>query len=142
MKLPDQTPIMTLQPDDSDECVGEKLITAISILHGIKSMVRDRPYKGQPHTADGVRGSTQVVGLTMRDIRDCMLRGFVLAHIYEGENREIIEEAFKGEKGTINSSDLFRMVGDVDPVAVMQNTLCEIEKVMGIFPNTPQITQS
>jgi hypothetical protein len=71
---------------------------------------RDRPYLGQAHTDEGERGKTLVKGLTMRDVSDCIRRGFALAT-------------------TEHDS--------VDPVAVAQNACCEIEKMMGIFPNLP-----
>lgn len=67
---------------------------------------RQRPYNGQPWTAHGVRGSATVVGLSMRDVGDCIARGAALS----GEN-----------------------IRD----AVIQNALCEIEKMMGTFPNVP-----
>jgi len=34
---------------------------------------RERPYNGQSHTDDGERGKTEVKGLTMRDIKDCLI---------------------------------------------------------------------
>jgi hypothetical protein len=73
---------------------------------------RNRPYLGQAHTDEGERGMTLVKGLTMRDVSDCIRRGIALAtREYDG----------------------------MDPVAVAQNACCEIEKMMGIFPNlTPE----
>jgi hypothetical protein len=71
---------------------------------------RNRPYLGQSHTADGERGKTSVEGLTMRDVSDCIRRGIALAT---------------------------SKYGGLDPVAAAQNTCCEIEKMMGIFPNLP-----
>ena len=38
---------------------------------------RDRPYNGQPHTDHGERGKTEIKGLTMRDVVDCMVQGFL-----------------------------------------------------------------
>jgi hypothetical protein len=135
MDLPENTPIVELSPTDTSYTVVEKIAAAIGTTHGLKSMSRDRPYIGQPHTVHGVRGKQGVFGLTMRDLMDCMIRGYVLSCWSNSTNAPIIEEAKKGEGATINGSDIFKLTGDVDPIAVMQNTLCEIEKVMGIFPN-------
>ena len=52
----------------------------------------------------------------MRDIGDCIRRGQRLA---------------------TDPSDQI----DYDEIAVIQNTLCEIEKMMGIFPNIPGKTE-
>ena len=41
------------------------------------SLDQARPYDGQPHTDQGLRGKTFVSGLTMRDVADCMVRGFL-----------------------------------------------------------------
>jgi hypothetical protein len=38
------------------------------------NMRRDRPYNGQPHTDTGVRGMTEIRGVTFRDMRDCFIR--------------------------------------------------------------------
>lgn len=106
------------------------------------SMRRDRPYKGQPHTDDGIRGQTLVEGLTMRDIRDCLLRAIFLSTGAEGfpAARTLYGEADKGEEGMISLNDLYGWDLDkLDPVAVMQNLGCEIERMMGIFPNVPEV---
>ena len=54
--------------DAFDECDGS---TAYS-------NDRNRPYDGQAHTDNGARGSVQVKGLTIRDITDCFVKGFLL----------------------------------------------------------------
>lgn len=38
---------------------------------------RERPYNGQSWTDDGERGKTLVEGLTMRDIRDCLIKAMI-----------------------------------------------------------------
>lgn len=48
---------------------------------------RERPYNGQPWTDDGKRGETKVEGLTMRDIKDCIIKGFLLS----GATEEYLE---------------------------------------------------
>ena len=47
-----------------------------------------------------------------------------------------------GGRAVINAAlcenDLYVLKGSVDPMAVCQNMLCEIEKVMGIYPNVSE----
>lgn len=110
-------------------------------------MRRDRPYDGQPHTSTGVRGSTEIRGITFRDLRDCFIRAFIKSHSAYSRSLEVIEpnmtlcrEADKGEHAFISENDVYRLVGDIDPIAVAQNLACEVEKMMGIFPNVDQLT--
>lgn len=128
------------------------LETAFTVLEGPKFMNRDRPYIGQPWTDKGIRGSVEVVGLTFRDIRDCFVRAYILSHDYHVYDREkgchtlerqepnatLIDEANKGEKAQLNGNDLYGLVGSIDPIAVSQNLSCEMERMMGIFPNVPR----
>ena len=96
-------------------------------------MHRDRAYSGQPHTSTGERGAQQIYGVTFRDLRDCYIRAMCLAR---GEDNPVAyEEALKGENAVLCENDLYDLVGDFDPVAVIQNMSCEIEKLMGIYPN-------
>ncbi len=88
------------------------------------SLERDRPYDGQPHTDQGERGKQIVNGLTMRDIADCIVRGFLDCG---GIHREV---PIRDDIYSIN-------LDDVDPGAVIQNAMCHIERYMGIFPNLP-----
>jgi hypothetical protein len=85
----------------------------LQILHGDRyGGDRNRPYDGQPWTDHGVRGTNEVRGLTMRDIGDCIARGRVLATPLDG--------------------------AEIDNNAAIQNALCEVERMMGIFPNVPK----
>lgn len=123
---------------------------------------RDRPYNGQSHTDDGERGKQLVEGLTMRDIRDCLIRAMLISAPSE---KYLEPETFlkcwdfstnpptptqflldnqndpnfisnKVEIGTWRSQDVYKINWDiVDPIAIAQNLTCEIEKMMGIFPN-------
>lgn len=91
------------------------------------SMDRDRPYNGQPHTDKGERGKTIVSGLTMRDVADCIVLGFLDAGgIYR--ERPIWDDVYSIEE-------------ELDYIAVVQNALCHIEKMMGIYPNVPPLIQ-
>lgn len=104
------------------------------------NMKRDRPYDGQRHTDSGIRGKTLVEGLTFRDIRDCFIRGYVSSLDFELEgNRKLINEGMKGEKAKLDENSLFQGKGFVDLLAVAQNMACEMEKMMGIYPNVPTL---
>jgi hypothetical protein len=111
------------------------------------NMRRYRPYGGQPHTQTGERGRQEIRGITMRDLRDCFIRAFIHSHqVYKPgtieelqPNFTLAREADKGEHAAICESDLYRLVGDIDPMAVAQNLTCEVEKLMGIFPNVPEL---
>jgi hypothetical protein len=102
-------------------------------------MFRGRPYDGQPHTDTGIRGKTEVKGVTFRDLRDCYLRAYCQSFGADVEpNNTLYFEAQKGEAACICENDIFGLEGDVDPIAVFQNFACEVEKLMGIFPNLPE----
>ena len=111
------------------EAIVNTIAKAIDDLEKVENP-RDptRPYNGQPHTDCGERGKTMVTGLTMRDIQDCIVIGFLYA-------------AGKGELVRTNACDyrdIFKC-DNVDQMAVCQNTMCEIERRMGIFPNVPKL---
>ena len=107
------------------------------------SMRRDRPYSGQAHTCTGTRGSTEIKGITFRDLRDCFIRAYAMSHstYVNGSlervqpNAALADEASKGEDAAMCESDIYTLKGDVDPMAFCQNLVCEVERVMGIFPN-------
>src|SRR5690606_9351099 len=89
----------------------------------VQTLFPDRPYDGQPHTYTGERGKTLVSGLTMRDIRDCLIAGCYAASGLPRDQypRSIYQLHWE----------------EMDPMAIWQNMLCEIERRMGIFPNVP-----
>ena len=109
------------------------------------NMRRDRPYRGQPQTCTGQRGKTEIKGITFRDLRDCFIRAFIKSHgCYQNgtikplqPNYALSQEAGKGESAALCENDVYKLVGDIDPLAVAQNLGCEIEKMMGIYPNIP-----
>jgi len=43
--------------------------------------------------------------------------------------------------GTWMYKDLYVIGNDIDPVAVIQAAACYIERMMGIFPNVPEISE-
>jgi hypothetical protein len=119
------------------------LKATIAGLEGESSMDRNRPYTGQPWTGTGERGKTEIKGITFRDLRDAFIRAFIISHpVYQRgtmiplqPNYDLSLEAQAGTEAKLNGNDLFRLVDDCDPIAVAQNLSCEIEKLMGIFPN-------
>ena len=115
--------------------VMRDLASAIDTLGSSHNMRRERPYDGQPHTSEGVRGSTEISGITFRDLRDCYIRAMCLSMGIE--NPAHYAEAGKGETATLCENDLYELKGTNDPMAVLQNLSCEIERLMGIYPNVP-----
>src|ERR1700730_14750163 len=96
------------------------------------NMRRDRPFDGQPHTDSGIRGATEIKGITFRDLRDCFIRAVCLSahHL----NPALYEEADKGEHAAICDNDLHTFdLNKIDITAVSQNLSCEVERLMGIF---------
>ena len=108
------------------------------------SMRRDRPYNGQEHTSTGIRGATEIKGITFRDLRDCFIRAILLStggeRIGDKDMRPLYEEACKGEIAAICENDVYGFNLDrLDPIAICQNLSCEIERAMGIYPNVPKL---
>jgi len=112
---------------------------------------RERPYNGQPWTDDGIRGKQEVKGLTMRDIKDCLIQAFLIcADPNTPEQLKLKEKVFeisndphigKGTKytakGNWRTQDVYTVdLSKIDPIAVAQNLNCFIEYYMGIYPNT------
>ena len=94
---------------------------------------RERPYNGQPHTTEGIRGSAPIIGLTFRDIQDCFVKGFLLC--CGADQPELYE---KVENDNWRVMDIFKIdFSHIDPLAASQNMQCEMEKMMGIYPNCP-----
>lgn len=106
------------------------------------SMQRNRPYNGQIHTDTGLRGQTEIKGITFRDLRDAFVRAVLLstgAETIKGINmRPRYEEACKGENACLSAGDLYGFdLDQLDPMAISNNLSVEVEKLMGIFPNLP-----
>ena len=96
----------------------------IRFLRKDRIMDRNRPYNGQSHTDEGERGKTLVEGLTMRDVADCMVIGFLEASGSYLENP--------------TRNDIYNVSEPPSPGAAIQCAMCTIEKMMGIFPNIQQ----
>ena len=111
---------------------------------------RERPYNGQPWTHNGIRGRQEVKGLTMRDIKDCLIQAFlVCADPDIPEQLELTKKVFEisddpyvgkgteyAAKGNWRTQDVYKVdLNRIDPIAVAQNLTCFIEHYMGIYPN-------
>ena len=88
---------------------------------------RDRPYDGQIHTYEGERGRQEVSGVTMRDLVDCYVRACFDASGLPSS----------GWPGSIYGLPW----DDMDPLAIVQNLTCWVERYMGIFPNVPRVIE-
>lgn len=114
-----------ITPDNFDRVIDE-------VTGSTRHATRDRPYDGQPHTDQGERGKTPVSGLTIRDVCDCIVMGML-----ESSPNEAVRDTVLN--GTWMYKDVYA-IGDIDPIAAVQNAACNIEKMMGIFPNVPMIS--
>lgn len=95
---------------------------------------RDRPYDGKPYTDNGIRGKTFLEGLTMRDIVDCYRRAIALSAGHVAP--DAYEKAYEGGI----DFDIYKIpLKELDPGAIAQNLTCEIERLMGIFPNVTHL---
>lgn len=99
-------------------------------------MSRTRPYCGQPHTDTGQRGATEIKGVTFRDLRDCFIRALLTC----SDNAALRDESLKGDAACLCENDMFAIdLNEIDPAAVSQALSCEVEKIMGIYPNVPRL---
>lgn len=101
----------------------------------------DRPFTGQPHTHHGERGKTEVKGIRFRDLADCLAKAWIDAAghtIGDESRREDLRN--RAVNGTLNYNDLYSLeCGDIDPIALIQSMVCQVEKAMGIYPNVPSL---
>lgn len=159
-------PIINVSPGNAEE----QIITAIKAISGEeRSCDRSRPYDGQPHTSQGKRGMTLVSGLTIRDVLDCAVIGFLISqktnsnefikcwdfsgdepkgiptqYLLDKLREKPVESQYLHAKVKIGAwcyNDLYSISEDYDPIAVLQNTACEIEKMMGIYPNVEKMEE-
>jgi hypothetical protein len=104
-----------------------------------RGMLRARPYDGQPNTDHGERGKTEIKGITFRDLRDCFIRACCLSAGggCSPKGDQLYEQADKGENALLAENDIFDLPWEqMDAVAIAQNLSCEVERIMGIYPNT------
>lgn len=158
--------IPTLNPNNQD--FQNQLAFELWSTHSCSDYQNDRnrPYDGQPWTDLGKRGKQEIKGLTMRDIVDCLIKAMItssppsleffdrfneLFNIIEGEAKpsETLRKEqnkfphCKVELGTWRYQDIYKLDwSHIDPMAICQNLTCEIEKMMGIFPNLPEFCET
>lgn len=114
---------------------ARELLIALDELGSNHNMRRDRPYSGQSHTSEGRRGATKIKGITFRDLRDAFIRAVCLSAGVD--NIAAYHEAEKGENAVLCENDIYALKGNIDLMAVCHNLSCEIEQLMGIYPNVP-----
>ena len=105
---------------------AKQILEAIEDIEciGVKDVLdRNRSYNGQPWTSDGERGQTMVQGLTMRDIRDCLILAFYSSAPLAETPPESLENL---------------PLSEMSLEAISQNLVCWLERYMGIFPNLPK----
>lgn len=97
----------------------------------------NRPFTGQPHTDQGERGKTEVKGIIFRDLADAICKAWIDAAVHTIEDEKLQDELReRANDGTLNYNDLYKLeCGDIDPIALIQNVCCRVEKAMGIYPN-------
>ncbi len=72
-----------------------------------------------------------VNGLRFRDLADCVVKAFVDST--PGVSDEMYQRA---DDGTLNYNDLYELdLTEMDPIALIQNICCRVEKTMKIYPN-------
>ena len=125
--------------DESGEHIGDTLEELLE--HAFpesyqRGMLRARPYDGQPHTDHGERGKALSSGRAFEDLRD----GFVRAVCLSSGPSKLYEEALKGENALLSESAVYECE-DLDLIAVAQNLSCEMERLMGIYPNVPELPE-
>ncbi len=100
----------------------------------------ERPFTGQWHTDQGERGKTEVQGIRFRDLADCIVKAFIDSANGDTEDKQLRDELYlRVEDNTLNYNDLYKLdLSEVDPIALIQNTICRVEKLMGIYPNIPK----
>lgn len=109
------------------------------IIDGLTDHQTDasRPFIGQAHTSNGERGKTEVKGIRFRDLADCVVRAFVDSAAFTLEDEKVRDlMSQRADDGTLNYNDLYDLnLSEMDPIALVQNIVCRVEKAMGIYPN-------
>lgn len=147
--------------DASDESFKEQLEFAIWSTGSSSDYRNDRErlYNGQSWTIEGKRGETEVNGLTMRDIKDCLIKAMIESspppkeyfdnfskcwdfsegeakptkYLFDNQDKYI---STKVQLGTWRPQDVYKLNwDDISPLAIANNMSCQMEKMMGIFPN-------
>jgi hypothetical protein len=124
-----------------DEDFFDALERKLASVNGeYSSNSRYRPYDGQPWTDLGVRGSTEITGITFRDLTDCICAAFLICS-GQPALQELVPDIASPEIGGWNRGDVYSVdTGNIDPIALSQTVSCLVEKYMGIFPNVDKLS--
>ena len=123
-------------PDVSPEILTSEIIQTFT-TNQWGSTDPNRPFTGQPHTDQGARGMAYVEGIRFRDVADCLVKAFAQA-CADPTIQNLLGD--KIDNGTLEYKDMYKIdLSQIDPTAVIQNLTCNIERVMGIFPNLPDL---
>lgn len=130
--------IEIIKQDENFENNLEIIITEKGITND-----RSRPYDGQPWTQNGIRGRQEIKGITMRDLKDCIIQAMLVSSSDSSLSKKVFEisKDFQNTeysaKGNWEAGDIYKIdFSKVDPMAIIQNVGCFVEYYMGIFPNT------
>jgi hypothetical protein len=111
----------------------------------MEEIIKDVGHQPQPHTILGERGQYEVK-LKVIQICECFMRGFISGETDYGHMGSQTDGCLPVEKlGYHQLIDLLyenkklKWFATVDPMAVIQNGSCYMEKVLGIFPNVPML---
>ncbi len=75
----------------------------------------------------------------MRDVGDCLVRAMV--HSSEPDSEAGKDLRRKLAEGSLVRDNIYDAdLGLMDPLAIAQNLTCEIERLMGIYPNVPGLS--
>ncbi len=124
MKKMDKKSIYIAGDKHDNASCAQQILEAIEDYKSIgldEVLNRNRPYNGQPWTDDGKRGKVLVQGLTMRDIRDCLILAFYDSRPPNCPPPKEVEDL---------------PLEDMSLEAISQNLCCWIERYMGIFPSS------
>lgn len=85
----------------------------------------ERPFDGQDHTFFGERGKTEIERIRFRDLADCIATVFL--RLCCGDEEVEAEEVYDKLKSLDTSN--------INTKTFIQGVSCEVEMMMGIFPN-------
>jgi hypothetical protein len=112
-------------------------------LSNLGDILNDVMHDEQPHTILGIRGQ-QEMKLKEIQICECFLRGMLDGATYwnldkEGNLTNNIDSEKLEYHHLIDIIYKVEWMKDFDPVAIVQNASCHLEKVLGIYPNVPKL---
>lgn len=105
-------------------------LDAIKAIFG-ENLDPNRPFLGQQHTYTGERGKQVLHTVRMRDVHDLVLKH--IAHAC-GDDRDPDE---------IILDDLYKYdLNQIDPLGLVIELCSDIERMMGIYPNVPDLKKN